>query len=153
MDVLSVDILPTGGRNDRRGNTGGGDICLPPPEHGRIVHCYRAHYGPVSGDRAKTKGEDIQAVLRTERVGCERNVDGGSGGRMDRRGGEDGKDRYIDRYRDRDKDRDRDIDIDRDTFNLCKNNTAIITVETKSNDLLVYALGFEHHHPIISTLG
>ena len=141
MEGRSVDIPPTGGRNDRSGNAGGGDIHLPPTEHGRIVHCYRAHYGTVFGGRAETKGEDIQAVLRTERVGCGRNADGGSGGGTDRGGGEYGKDRYRDR------------DRDRDTFNLCKNNTAIINLETEPNDPLVYALGLEHHRPIISKLG
>ena len=65
MEERSVDIPPTGGQNDRIINAGGGDIRLPPPEHGHTVHCYQAHYGPVYIGRAETKTKDIQAVVRT----------------------------------------------------------------------------------------
>ena len=63
MEERSVDIPPTGGRNERSGNAGGGDIRLPPPEHGRTVHCYQAHYGPVHGGRAETGANDILSVV------------------------------------------------------------------------------------------
>ena len=48
------DNNPTGGGDGIDGNKGGGDLCIPPPEHGRTVHCNQAHYGSVSGGGAGT---------------------------------------------------------------------------------------------------
>ena len=90
----------------------------------------------MSGDRAENKANDIQSVVRTERFGYGRNADGGSGGRTDGGGVEDRQDR----------------DRDRDRLNWWENNVANITLGTKPNDCLAYALGLEHHHPIISKL-
>ena len=90
----------------------------------------------MSGVRAENKANDIQSVVRTERFGYGRNADGGSGGRTDGGGVEDRQDR----------------DRDRDRLNWWENNVANITLGTKPNDRFAYALGLEHHHPIISKL-
>ena len=60
-----MDINPAGGRDGGSGTTGGGYLRLPPPDHGRTVHCDQAHYGPVSGGGAETGAKDIQVVVVT----------------------------------------------------------------------------------------
>ena len=52
MDISTVEICDGGG-----GSVGGGDLCIPPPEHSRKVYCDKAHYLPVSGG-----GEETGAV-------------------------------------------------------------------------------------------
>ena len=44
-----VCVTPDGGYDCGGGHAEGGDLCHPPPEHSRTVHCDRAHFGPVSG--------------------------------------------------------------------------------------------------------
>ena len=75
-----MKIFPAGGRNGGSRDAGGGDLLIPPPEHGRTVHCNQAHYGPVSSGGAETGANDIQALVGTGRGGCGRDGDGGSGG-------------------------------------------------------------------------
>ena len=43
-----LEVSPSG-CGDSGGSTGGGvDLCSPPPEHGRTVHCDPSNHGPVS---------------------------------------------------------------------------------------------------------
>ena len=54
-----------------------------PSEHGHIVHCNQAHYGPVFGGGAENRANDIQSVVGTGRGGCGKDVDINSGDGMD----------------------------------------------------------------------
>ena len=90
-----VYIPPSGRHNDRVGPTGGGDLCLLPPEHSRIVYCYQSHYGPVSGCGADIGATCLQVVVGAGRGGCGGDVDGVSGGGTDEGEVRDG--RYGDR--------------------------------------------------------
>ena len=90
-------IPPTGGHNGGSGTVGGGDLHLPPPEHGLTVHCDQDHYGPVSSGGAENGDKDTQAVTRTGRSGCGRDADNGLGGGTDGGGGGEIQDRYGDR--------------------------------------------------------
>ena len=131
----SVDIPPSGGRDDGSGTSGGGDLRLPTPEHVRTVNCNQDHYGPVSGGGVETRAKDIQAMVGTGWGGCGRDTDSGSGGETDGGGGGYG------------------LDGDRDVLNWWEDNVANINLGTEPNYPLDYAPGLEHHHPIISTLG
>ena len=93
----SVAIPPNGGRDGGGSPAGGGDLRLPPPEHGRTVHCKQAHYGTLSGGREKTRAKCIQLVVGTGHVGCGRDAYGESGGVTDVGGGGDRQDRDGDR--------------------------------------------------------
>ena len=42
---------------------------------------------------------------------------------------------------------------DRDRLSRWEDNVANLTLGTEPNDTLSYALGLEHHQPIVSTLG
>ena len=64
-----MGVFPTGGSDGRGGITVGGYLCLPPPEQILAVHCYQAHYGPVSGGGAKSGVEGVQVVLGAGRLG------------------------------------------------------------------------------------
>ena len=75
-----MDIPPTRVRDNRIGSAEGGDLPLLPPEHVCTVHCDQDRHGPVSGGIAEIGAKDIQAVVRTEQVGCVRDVDGSSRG-------------------------------------------------------------------------
>ena len=59
------------------------------------------------------------------------------------------------RKRDRARDREiyREKDGDGDRLNLWEDNVANATLGTEPNAPLAYALGLEHHHPIMSMLG
>ena len=47
-----MGLPPSGGCDDGGGMTGGGYLCLSPPEHIKKVHYDQAHYGPVSSGGA-----------------------------------------------------------------------------------------------------
>ena len=74
------------------GPAGGGDLCLPPPEHSCTVYYDQAHYGLVSGGEADTGDTGIQAALGSGRDGCGGDANGGLGGRTERGAGGDGRD-------------------------------------------------------------
>ena len=83
-----MDIPLAGESDGRSGTVGGGDLRLPPPDHGCTVHCDRAHSGTIPGGRADTGANDIQSVLVTVWGGCVMDaygvlwgVTGGGGGR------------------------------------------------------------------------
>ena len=68
MEGRRVGIPPTGGCDGKGITAGGGDLRLPPPEHGCKVYCNQAHYGPVSGGGVETGAKGVQAVVVTGRV-------------------------------------------------------------------------------------
>ena len=72
-----MDITPAGGRDGGSGTAGGGDLRLPPPEHGSKVHCDQDHYLPMSGGGAETGANDIHVVVGTGWVGYGRDTDDG----------------------------------------------------------------------------
>ena len=86
-ELWCLVILPTGGRDGRGGNAGGGDLHIPPPEHGHTVYCDQAHYGPVSGSRTYTVTKGVQSVVEIGRGGCGGDADSGLGHRTDGGGG------------------------------------------------------------------
>ena len=81
-----MGLSPSGGRNGGGGISGGGYLCIPPPEYSRKVYCKNAHYGPVSGGVEEAGVKDDQAVVGTGWFGYGGNADGGSGGLTDRGG-------------------------------------------------------------------
>ena len=81
-----MDILPARGRDGGSGTAEGGDLRLPPPEHGRVVHFNQDHYGPMSGGGVETGAKDIQVLVVTGSSGCVRDADSGSGGGTNRGG-------------------------------------------------------------------
>ena len=85
------------------------------------------------GGGSDTRGKDIQSVVVTGQVGCGRDAYSVSVGGTDGWGGGVGQ-------------RQRRV-------NLGEDNISNITLGTEPNSPLVYALGLEHHHPIMSTLG
>ena len=82
-----MGLSPSGGRNGGGGISGGGYLCIPPPEYSRTVYCKQAHYGPLSGGVEEARVKDDQAVLVVGRTGCVGDAGGGSGGGKDRGGG------------------------------------------------------------------
>ena len=74
-----LDIPPSGGRDGGSGTAGGGDLILPPLEHGCTVHCNQAHCVPLSGSVAETGYKDTQSVVVTGQGGCGRDADRGLG--------------------------------------------------------------------------
>ena len=86
-----MDIPPSGGRDGGGGTTVGGDLRLLTPEHSLTFHCYKSHYGPMSGGGADTGSMGIQAVVGTGRVGCGWDADGVLGGGIDEGCGGDGR--------------------------------------------------------------
>ena len=87
-----MGIPPSGGRDCGGGTAGGGDLCLPPPEHSRKVYCDQAHYGTVSGRGAETKATGLQEVVGSRRGKCGGDADGSLVGRTDGGGGGDVRD-------------------------------------------------------------
>ena len=75
---------PAGGGDGGGGVTGGGYLRLPPSEHSFTVHCYQAHYEPVSGGGETPGVTNIQAMVilgRTRPGGYEDiGLGGGTGG-------------------------------------------------------------------------
>ena len=69
------DNNPTGGGDGVDGNKGGGDLCIPPPEHSSTIHFYQAHYVPVSvgGSTPGKKGWliIISPIVGWYIMGCE----------------------------------------------------------------------------------
>ena len=78
-----MDIPPAGGLDGGGGTIGGGDPCLPPPDHSRTVHCDQAHYGPVSGGGAAAGFKGVQAVVGSGQILLGGDVNVGSGGGTD----------------------------------------------------------------------
>ena len=66
-----MGVSPTGGRNGGGVITGGGDLCITPPEHSCTVNYEQAHYGPVSGSREAYRVMGDQVVVRTGRIDLE----------------------------------------------------------------------------------
>ena len=125
-----VDIPHNGGSGGRGGTAGSAYLSLPPPEHSHIVHCDQTYYGHVSGGGADTTAMGVKKVVGIGLCGCVGDADA-RGGTV--RGGE----RRTGQIRDR----------------LSWWEYHVSNLGTEPNDHLVYALGLEHHHPIISTLG
>ena len=69
-------IPPTGGCDDECGNKVGEDLRLLTPEHGHIINCCQAHYGPVSGGRATHGEKGVEEVVGEGVPGPGRDVDG-----------------------------------------------------------------------------
>ena len=82
-----MGVSPTGGHDGRVGFTGGGDLRLPPPEHGCTDRCNQTHHGPVSGDVTEAGVKVGQAVVGARLLGFGGDVDGGSRGETDGGGG------------------------------------------------------------------
>ena len=89
----------------------------------------------MSGDGADTGSTGIQAVVGSGRGGC--------GGKADRRlgGGTDGGGGGYGR------------DGDGGRLSRWEDNIENLTLRTEPNSPLDYALGLEHHHLIMGTLG
>ena len=117
------------------GPAGGGDLCLPPPEHSCTVYYDQAHYGLVSGGEADTGDTGIQAALGSGRDGCGGDANGGLGGRTERGAGGDGRDD------------DGDGQLIRWEYTV-----ANVILGTEPNAPRDYAPGLELHHPVMSIL-
>ena len=127
--------LPPAGGCDGRGRISVvGHLRLPSPEHSCKFYRNQAYYGPVSGGRAKTGIKGDQAVVGSEWIGCGGDTDGGLGGGTNGGGGGDEQDR------------------DSDRLSRWEDNVSHITLGTDTNSPLTYALGLEHHHPIMINL-
>ena len=79
-------VSSSGGRDVRGKMIGGGDLSLLFPEHSLAVHCNQSHYVPVSGGGTDSWVKGVQAVGRSGWIGMRGDVEGDSGGRMDRGG-------------------------------------------------------------------
>ena len=79
-----MGLSPDGGHNGKGEISGGGDLCIPPPEHSCTVYCDHARYGTVSGFGAEAGVKGDQAVVGVGRTGFGGDADGGSGGGTDK---------------------------------------------------------------------
>ena len=86
-----MGILLAGGRDGGGGTVVGGDLRLPPTEHGCTVYCDQVHYLPAYGGGAETRATGFQAVIGTWKGGFGKDADSGLGGGTDG-GGEGGAD-------------------------------------------------------------
>ena len=100
-----------------------------------VIYCDQADYGTVPGGVVETGAKGVQEVVVTGKGGCGRDTDCGSGGRTD-----GGGIVYI-------------WDGDGDIISRWEDNVVNITLGMETNSPLDYAMGLEHHHPIISMLG
>ena len=64
-----ISLSPAGGIDDRSDIIAGGDIRFPPPEYNSIVHCNKAHYGPVSGGGAAAGVKGVHYMVGSRRLG------------------------------------------------------------------------------------
>ena len=70
-------IPPTGGGDDKVVHAGGGDLSIPPPEHGCKIYYNQDHYGPVPGGRGKPGQNGVEAAVAAGVPGLGRDVGGG----------------------------------------------------------------------------
>ena len=79
-----MDGYPTGRGNGRGdggvGISGGGDLCLTPPENSCTVHCDQDHSGPVFGGGEITVDKGVQDVVGSGGPELGGDADGVSGG-------------------------------------------------------------------------
>ena len=78
-----MDVSPSGGSDSGGGVTVGVDLHILPPEHSRTVHCYQAHYGPISGGGAEARVKGGKVVVGSIRIGLGGDAYGGLGGGTD----------------------------------------------------------------------
>ena len=87
-----MGLNPYGGCNIGVRLAGGGDFCIPPPEHSLTVYCDQANYGPTYGSKTEAGAKGGKKMVGTGRFGLVGDKDGGSIGGKDREEGGSGQD-------------------------------------------------------------
>ena len=64
-----MGVTPADWGNGLGGPAVGGDLHILPPKHSHTVNCNKAHYGIVSGDRARPGDQSVSALVGSVVIG------------------------------------------------------------------------------------
>ena len=129
-----MGVYPTSRRDGGDVITGGGDICLPHPEHSCTVYCNQTQYVYMYSSGATSGVKGGQVVVVSGRLELGGDANGRSGGGTDR--GDEGDKR----------------DRDGNRLNWWEGNVAKLILGTEPNNTLASSTGLELHHHIMSML-